>query len=121
MAGAVADDVMTLVYTSGTTGPPKGVMLTHANVDFVLRQFVTWPERLPDGKAPDPRDLVVTYLPLCHLAERVFSTWSARARAGRWSTSSRRSTPMDDEPPRGPADHLLRRAADVGEACTASC
>lgn len=26
------DDVATLVYTSGTTGNPKGVMLTHANL-----------------------------------------------------------------------------------------
>ena len=30
MAEANADDVMTLVYTSGTTGPPKGAMLTNA-------------------------------------------------------------------------------------------
>ncbi|MBW3658338.1 MAG: AMP-binding protein, partial [Actinobacteria bacterium] len=31
MAEAEPDDVMTLVYTSGTTGPPKGAMLTNAN------------------------------------------------------------------------------------------
>ena len=34
---ATGDDVMTLVYTSGTTGPPKGAMLTNANAAFVDR------------------------------------------------------------------------------------
>ena len=76
MAGARGDELAALVYTPGTTGPPKGVMLTHANVDFVLRQFVLWPERYADRKVPGPRDLVVSYLPLAYLAERVFSSWS---------------------------------------------
>ena len=30
---------------------------------------------MPDGKVPDQDDLIVTYLPLCHIAERIFSTW----------------------------------------------
>ena len=34
MAEATAEDVITLVYTSGTTGPPKGAMLTNANFAF---------------------------------------------------------------------------------------
>lgn len=75
MAEATADDVITLVYTSGTTGPPKGAMLTNANFAFVVEALITQPERLPDRKLPGPGDLVVTYLPLCHVAERVFSTW----------------------------------------------
>ena len=37
MAEAVAEDVMTLVYTSGTTGPPKGAMLTNANFIYCAR------------------------------------------------------------------------------------
>ena len=32
-------------------------------------------ERMPGGRVPDEHDLIVTYLPLCHVAERVFSTW----------------------------------------------
>ena len=76
IAGARGDELAALVYTSGTTGPPKGAMLTHANVDFALRQFVLWPERYPDGRTPGPRDLVLSYLPLAHVAERAFSTWS---------------------------------------------
>ena len=34
MAAAEPDDLATLVYTSGTTGPPKGAMLSVANVEF---------------------------------------------------------------------------------------
>lgn len=37
MAGAEGTDVMTLVYTSGTTGPPKGAMLTNANAEFAQK------------------------------------------------------------------------------------
>ncbi|WP_106399210.1 AMP-dependent synthetase/ligase [Actinocorallia populi] len=66
------DDVVTLVYTSGTTGPPKGAMLTHANVEFVLSLVKE------DGfidPLPSEKDLIVSYLPLCHIAERFFTTW----------------------------------------------
>jgi long-chain acyl-CoA synthetase len=76
MAGASGDELAALIYTSGTTGPPKGAMLTHANVDFAIGRFVLWPDRFPDGKTPGPRDLVVSYLPLSHVTERAFSTWS---------------------------------------------
>jgi long-chain acyl-CoA synthetase len=75
MAEATASDVITLVYTSGTTGPPKGAMLTNANFAFCADVLVTSAHRIPGGKVPNPSDLVVTYLPLCHVAERIFSTW----------------------------------------------
>jgi long-chain acyl-CoA synthetase len=75
MAEAQDDDVMTLVYTSGTTGPPKGAMLSNGNADFCIEQLVLAARRHPDGKPPGPSDLIVTYLPLCHVAERLFSTW----------------------------------------------
>jgi long-chain acyl-CoA synthetase len=75
MAEATADDVMTLVYTSGTTGPPKGAMLTNANAAYSIDRIVQLTERMPDGKIPNSDDFIVTYLPLCHIAERIFSTW----------------------------------------------
>jgi len=75
MADAEATDVMTLVYTSGTTGPPKGAMLTNSNAAFAIDKIIKLPDRMPNGKPPDPSDLIVTYLPLCHVAERIFSTW----------------------------------------------
>jgi len=80
MAEADADDVMTLVYTSGTTGPPKGAMLTNSNFAFCVDQVITVPGRLPGDHQPGPDDQILTYLPLCHVAERIFSAWHLAAR-----------------------------------------
>jgi long-chain acyl-CoA synthetase len=73
MAEATEGDVMTLVYTSGTTGPPKGAMLAVSNVEFCIKVLVEG-----GGFAsppPSPSDVMLSYLPLCHVAERVFTTW----------------------------------------------
>jgi long-chain acyl-CoA synthetase len=80
MAQATGDDVITLVYTSGTTGPPKGAMLTNANFAFNADVLIGVENRTPDGKPIGPDDLILTYLPLCHVAERIFSTWSSVSR-----------------------------------------
>ncbi len=76
MSEATADDVMTLVYTSGTTGPPKGAMLVNANVAFCEETLVTAKNRMRGDRQPGPDDQILTYLPLCHVAERIFSTWT---------------------------------------------
>ena len=76
MASAEEDDVMTLVYTSGTTGPPKGAMLTNGNVTFCIDNLVNNQERLGSEEPVGPDDILLTYLPLCHVAERIFSTWT---------------------------------------------
>ncbi len=57
------DDVMTLVYTSGTTGHPKGVMLTHANIVFNVESVR---RLLPFC----PGDRVLSFLPVSHIFER---------------------------------------------------
>lgn len=57
------DDLLTIVYTSGTTGTPKGVMLTHGNI---LSQIETLPRVVPILVT----DLVISYLPLAHILER---------------------------------------------------
>ncbi|RJR30950.1 MAG: long-chain fatty acid--CoA ligase [Desulfobacteraceae bacterium] len=64
------NDVATMVYTSGTTGPPKGVMWTHKSILAVMDDIVTM---LPLTE----RDEVVSYLPLSHGAERYFSLYAA--------------------------------------------
>ncbi|MBD0745717.1 long-chain fatty acid--CoA ligase [Streptomyces sp. CBMA152] len=63
------EDTATLVYTSGTTGPPKGCRLTHANIGAV--QDATLP--LTEG---GPGDRTYLYLPLAHLLAQLiqFST-----------------------------------------------
>src|SRR5690606_16487944 len=73
MAAARSEDVATIIYTSGTTGPPKGAMLTVANIDFALR---THASGVGFAKpAPGPYDMLLSYLPLCHVVERTFTTW----------------------------------------------
>ena len=70
---AADDDLATLVYTSGTTGPPKGAMLTVSNIEFVINLIANGGAFV--DPPPNPSDLIVSYLPLCHVAERVFTTW----------------------------------------------
>ena len=76
MSQAEDDDIMTLIYTSGTTGPPKGAMISNANAAYCIDRIVHDGSRLPGGRCPSPSDFVLTYLPLCHAAERIFSTWT---------------------------------------------
>ncbi len=58
------DDVATIVYTSGTTGEPKGAMLQHKALTFVCKAIQA---NLPI----DYRDRFVSFLPLSHIYERV--------------------------------------------------
>jgi long-chain acyl-CoA synthetase len=62
------DDLAVLVYTSGTTGPPKGVMLTHRNI-------IAATEVIQAANRMFPEDEVLSYLPLSHVAERQFSVF----------------------------------------------
>jgi long-chain acyl-CoA synthetase len=73
MSEASPQEVMTLIYTSGTTGPPKGAMLSVANVEYAIATLVVGGAFT--SPPPGPGDLVLSYLPLCHVAERIFTTW----------------------------------------------
>jgi long-chain acyl-CoA synthetase len=73
MAAASGDDLAGLVYTSGTTSAPKGAMLSIANIEFAIETLVERAELI--APPPGSRDLVLSYLPLCHVAERLFTTW----------------------------------------------
>ncbi len=76
-AGVDADDVSTLVYTSGTTGPPKGAMLTVGNVNYAITKLIE--EGGIFGTQINPDDVTVSYLPMCHVAERIFTQWTNAA------------------------------------------
>ena len=76
MAEATAEDIITLVYTSGTTGPPKGAMINNSNFEYTVEQVIFVEGRVKGGPV-DSSDIILTYLPLCHIAERIFSTWTS--------------------------------------------
>ena len=62
-ATAAPDDLATIVYTSGTTGRPKGVMLSHRNI---LSNVIASMHALPGY----PSDRFLSFLPLSHMFER---------------------------------------------------
>jgi long-chain acyl-CoA synthetase len=62
---AAADQLATIIYTSGTTGTPKGVMHYFNNLGFAASHATEL-----FGVGEDDR--VLSYLPLCHVAERMF-------------------------------------------------
>ena len=67
--GAAAEDLLTLTYTSGTTGPPKGAMISHRNMLYMMitlqRIYGIYPE-----------DEQIGFLPLAHVAGRMFYTFA---------------------------------------------
>ena len=67
------DDIATICYTSGTTGLPKGVVLTHLNI---LSFAVASVELMKRGKLRSfgPQDSYLSYLPLAHVFERCVVT-----------------------------------------------
>ena len=60
VAGSQSDDVCLLVYTSGTTGKPKGTMITSRNIIAAMRYADTVFE-------PTPGASMISYLPLAHI------------------------------------------------------
>ena len=66
---ARADDLMILTYTSGTTGPPKGAMITQANMLFMMAT-------VQRCYGVYPTDEQLGFLPLAHVAGRMFYTFA---------------------------------------------
>ncbi|KAF9360084.1 hypothetical protein BGX34_007964 [Mortierella sp. NVP85] len=64
------DDIATICYTSGTTGTPKGAVLTHKNFVATIASFRTLAKH---GKffQPSNADCHISYLPLAHVFERL--------------------------------------------------
>ena len=70
------DSIATIVYTSGTTGTPKGVMITHKAVTIALNlaRDLAYLE--------NPNTRFISYLPLCHIAERNIVEFAGIAAGG---------------------------------------
>ncbi|RVU45795.1 long-chain fatty acid--CoA ligase [Lujinxingia sediminis] len=70
----VGQELATLIYTSGTTGAPKGVMLSHDNLAITANMaFEVVGDALIGETGAGPGDCVVSYLPLSHIAEQMFT------------------------------------------------
>ena len=68
-SNAKPEDMATIVYTSGTTGDPKGVALTHHN--FMAEFDAIWPTF--EGKEGDS---LLSFLPLSHILQRVVDSFA---------------------------------------------
>ena len=69
-------DTATIVYTSGTTGHPKGAVITHAGIRAALAGVLG--RAVEDlGEHPEPGYAQVSYLPLAHMAERTITHYLA--------------------------------------------
>jgi long-chain acyl-CoA synthetase len=69
VAAAEPEDLMILTYTSGTTGPPKGAMISQRNMLYMMRNLQS-----VYGLREDDEQLA--FLPLAHVAGRMFYTFA---------------------------------------------
>jgi len=67
-----SDDLATIMYTSGTTGNPKGVMLTHGNLLSNVRAML-------ERSGQHPSDVVLSWLPYTHIYARTVDHYSSLA------------------------------------------
>jgi len=72
-AGVGEEDLYTYIFTSGTTGPPKGCMIRHRNYYEMTSSI----ERIEDLGVGE--DVMLLYLPLAHNFGRLMSLWGAYA------------------------------------------
>jgi long-chain acyl-CoA synthetase len=66
------EDIAFLVYTSGTTGAPKGAMVSNRNLMFQINSVQQYLQL-------QPLDRTLSFLPLCHIAERMSTAYNPLA------------------------------------------
>jgi long-chain acyl-CoA synthetase len=69
-----AEDYCTIMYTSGTTGDPKGVLITHRAVVATVAATVAFLDQIApnvgNGESVNQNDAILSYLPLAHIFDR---------------------------------------------------
>lgn len=75
MVAVRPDDPATILYTSGTTGDPKGVVLTHHNILYEVEAARVAADFTRPG-------ITVSYLPLAHVAERLLGLYVPQVQSG---------------------------------------
>ncbi|KAK2827466.1 hypothetical protein Q7C36_018392 [Tachysurus vachellii] len=63
-----SEDLSIICFTSGTTGNPKGVMLTHGNIVADFSGFLKATDKVI---SPNQEDVLISFLPLAHMFERL--------------------------------------------------
>lgn len=69
-------NICTIMYTSGTSGDPKGVVLTHENIAFFIRGIDLFLDQLEDKMTEN--DVYLSFLPLAHILDRVIEEYFFR-------------------------------------------
>nr|GLL42530.1 long chain acyl-CoA synthetase 1-like [Ipomoea trifida] len=66
-------NICTIMYTSGTSGEPKGVILTHENVAYGARGVDLFMDQFEDKMTVD--DVYISFLPLAHILDRIIEEY----------------------------------------------
>lgn len=86
---ATADDLLTILYTSGTTGEPKGVMLTQGNLASNALATI-------DAFGDRPEQIRVNFLPLSHIYARTCDLYCWVAQGSRLALAESRESVIAD-------------------------
>ncbi|PRQ45147.1 putative long-chain-fatty-acid--CoA ligase [Rosa chinensis] len=73
------ETICTIMYTSGTSGDPKGVVLTHENTAYGVRGIDLFMEQFEDKMTVD--DVYLSFLPLAHILDRIIEEYFFRTGA----------------------------------------